>query len=164
MSTCSDVALSASPAPFCLDLGVRMQARGEQRPGVGLARVFENFPDGPLLDDAPALHDHDAMREIAHQRQVVGDEDVGEVELVLEAVQERDHLGLDGDVEGRNRLVADDQLRLEGQSAGDGDALALAARELVWIAADVTGIEADLLEEFPDSRSAIYPWAGSRGG
>ena len=45
-----------------------------------------------------------------------------------------DDLRLDRDVERRDRLVADDQLRLAGQRAGDADALALAAGELVRIA------------------------------
>jgi hypothetical protein len=36
--------------------------------------------------------------------EVVGDEEVGESELVLEVVEEVEDLGLDGDVEGRRRV------------------------------------------------------------
>ena len=57
------------------------------------------------------------------------------------------HLGLDRDVEGRDRLVGDDQLRLDRERPGDADALALAARELVRVAVDVLGVEADQLEQ-----------------
>ncbi len=83
--------------------------------------------------------------------QIVRDEDIGEVELVLEALQEVDDLGLDGDVQRGDRFVGDDDLRPEGQTAGDADALALAAGELVRIAVDVLGVEADDVEEVPST-------------
>ena len=44
-------------------------------------------------------------------------------------------LRLDRDVERRDRLVGDDELRLQDERARDADALALAARELVRVAA-----------------------------
>ena len=55
-----------------------------------------------------------------------------------------DDLGADRDVEGADRLVADDQLRVEGERAGDADALALPAGESVGIAAEMFDGEADL--------------------
>ena len=63
--------------------------------------------------------------------EVVGDEDVGDAELALQALQQVDDLRLHRDVERRDRLVADDQRGLDRERAGDRDALALAARELV---------------------------------
>ena len=45
-------------------------------------------------------------------------------------------------VEGRDRLVEDEQLRLEGERPGDPDALALAAGELVRIPVAVLGVRA----------------------
>jgi hypothetical protein len=55
----------------------------------------------------------------------------------LQVHQQVDDLRLDGHVERADRLVADDQLRLEHQRARDADALALAAGELVRVAVDV---------------------------
>ena len=55
----------------------------------------------------------------------MGNEDVGEVHLLLEADHQVEDLGLDGDIEGEDGLVADDELGLEGNGAGDADALAL---------------------------------------
>ena len=63
------------------------------------------------------------------------DEDVGEAELVLEIEQQIEHLRLDRLVERRHRLVEDQQPRLEREPARDVDALALAAGNLVRIAA-----------------------------
>ena len=102
--------------------------------------------------------------EVAHHRQVVGDEDEGDAELAPELVEKLDHLRLDRDVERGDRLVADDELGLERQRAGDGDALALAAGELVRVALGVLGGEADLGQQLGDARAPLRPSAGSRGG
>ena len=53
---------------------------------------------------------------------------------------------LHGAIEGRGRFVQHDQLRFEDQGAGDGDTLALSARELVGIAVPDLGVEADVLQ------------------
>ncbi len=50
--------------------------------------------------------------------EIVGDEDVGQVERALQLVQEVQDLGLDRDVQGRDRLVGDDQPGPEDQGAG----------------------------------------------
>ena len=63
--------------------------------------------------------------------EVVRDEDVREVEVVLEVVEQVDHLRLDRDVERGDRLVGDDQLRVQRERARDADPLALPAGELV---------------------------------
>ena len=79
----------------------------------------------------------------------------------LQVLEQVEHLGLHAHVEGRHRLVADDQLRVEHEGAGDADALALAARELVGPA--VGGhrrVDADVLEHLAPtlaSRSALVP-------
>jgi serine kinase of HPr protein (carbohydrate metabolism regulator) len=57
------------------------------------------------------VHDGDAVGDVPHHRQVVGHEDVGEPELVLDVLQQVDDLRLDRDVERGHRLVADDELR-----------------------------------------------------
>ena len=54
-----------------------------------------------------------------------------EAQLPLQVLQQVDDLRLDRDVERRHRLVADDQVGFRSQRAGDADALALAAGELV---------------------------------
>ena len=84
---------------------------------------------------------------MAHDAQVVGDEQVGQAEVVLQVVEQVDDLGLDRDVESRDRLVEDDQLRLEREGAGDADPLALTARELVREAVDVLRREPDGVEQ-----------------
>ena len=102
-------------------LGVRMQRRGEQRLLVG------------VFDDAAEIHHRDAVADVLDHREIVRDEQVSEPHLALQVDHQVQDLRLDRDVERRHRLVADDQLRLERERAGDADALALAAGELVRI-------------------------------
>ena len=96
---------------------------------------------------------------MADDAEVVGDEQVGEVELVLEVLEQVDDLRLDRDVERRHRLVGDDQLRLQGERPGDPDALALAARELVRVAVVVLRGEPDPLEQLLHRRFSSSPEA-----
>ena len=53
--------------------------------------------------------------------------------LLAQALQQRNDLRLDRDVERRGRLVGDDQLGLAGERQGDHDPLPHAARELVRV-------------------------------
>ena len=69
-----------------------------------------------------------------HRREVVRDEQVGDPGLGLNVLQQVHHLRADRYVERRDRLVAHDQLRLDGERAGNPDALALPAGEFVRIA------------------------------
>ena len=83
--------------------------------------------DGAFFDDFAEVHDGDAVADVADHAEVVGDEEVGEVVFVLQVLQEVDDLGLDGDVEGGDWLVGDDEGGVEGEGARDADALTLAA-------------------------------------
>ena len=83
----------------------------------------------------------------------MGDEHVGQAELGLQILQQIHHLRLDRHVQRRDRLVADDQLRVDGERAGDADALALAAGEFVRIAHHVPGRQADHLQQLLDPRA-----------
>ena len=65
--------------------------------------------------------------------QVVGDEQIGQAPFLLQALHHVDDLDLDGYVEGRNGFITKDTFRIDGQSPGNADALALAAAELMGI-------------------------------
>ena len=62
------------------------------------------------------------------------DEDIRQIEVALQVAEQVEHLSLDRDVERRDRLVADDQLRRERERTRDADPLALPAGELVRVA------------------------------
>jgi hypothetical protein len=70
-------------------------------------------------------------------------EEIREAEGVLQVVEQVHDLRLDRDVESRDGLVEDDELRLERERAGDPDPLPLTARELVRESVDVLLLQAD---------------------
>ena len=133
---------------------IRSRARFSRGSGIGIAdssavgvrvdRLGVELLGGRELHDLAEVHDRDAVGDVAHDRRGRGRRR-GSVrpKLVLEVVEQVDDLRLDRDVERRDRLVEHDQLRLQRQRAGDPDALALAAGELVREAVDVLGAQAD---------------------
>jgi hypothetical protein len=70
---------------------------------------------GADLDDLAEIHHRHAVRHVEDHVEIVRDEEVGEAEARREIHQEVQHLGLDRDVEGRDRLVGHDEARLERQ-------------------------------------------------
>ena len=115
----------------------------------------EDALGGAFLDDAAQVHDGDAGGEVAHHAEVVGDEQIGEVLIRLQVGEQVEDLGLDRNVERGGGLVADEQARLHGQRAGDADALALPAGELVRVAPHGLGVEAHLAHQLGDARGAL---------
>jgi hypothetical protein len=106
----------------------------------------ELVPAGQL-DDLAQVHDRDPVADVPDHGQVVRDHHVGQVQLVLQVLEQVDDLGLDRHVERGHRLVGDDQLGPQRQGAGDPDALPLATGELVRVAVVVLGAEAHQLEQ-----------------
>ena len=121
---------------------VDVRDRREERLGVRVDRPSVEVVRGRRLDDHAEIHHRDSIRDVVDDAEVVRDEDVRQVELVLEVVEQVDHLRLDRNVECRDRLVRHDQLRVEREGAGDADPLSLPARELVRETVDVVRREA----------------------
>ena len=127
----------------------------QQRLAVGVAGAPVDAVGRPVLDQLADVHHRHPVAEVVDDRQVVGDEQVGEAQLALQVAQQADDLRLHGDVERRDRLVADDELRLQAQRAGDADALPLAARELVRVAVQVVGAQAHRPQQRLDALLAV---------
>ena len=103
------------------------------------------------LHHVAQVHHGDAVGDVLDDVQIVGDEQVGQAQLLLQIVKQVDNLGLDGHVQGGDGLVADDEFRLDGQGPGNADALALAAGELVGEAVGVLPVEAHHLQQLVDA-------------
>ena len=89
----------------------------------------------------------------------MGDEQIGQAHFVLQLVKHIDDLSLDGDIQCRNRLVADNELRVQCESPSDADALALTAGKLVGIAGSMFTVEPHAIHEFQDPMFALLPIA-----
>src|SRR4051812_3017857 len=120
---------------------------GEECLGVLDLGVLVDLLRIALLDDLAEVHHGDPVTHRPDDGEVVGDEQVREPELLLQVLEQVEDLGLDRDVERRDGLVTHDQLRVQGQGAGDADALALPAGELVRVAIDEVGAEPDDVEQ-----------------
>ncbi len=97
-----------------------------------------------------AQHD-DPVGALGGDAEVVGDEEDARAVLAPQVVDEVEHGALHRRVEGTRRLVGDDEPGPQGDRAGDEDALAHPAGQLVRVRArDPVGVvEADALEQAP---------------
>ena len=99
----------------------------------------------------------------------MGDQEHGHAPLGLETAQQVEDLRLDGDVEGRGRLIGDEKGGPAGESHGDHGALAQPAGELVGKVAGPLGCRGNLdeLEHLDGARPrflATGPAVGEHGG
>ena len=126
-----------------------LRLRGEEMAGVVMLRVGEDFLGRAGLDDLAAVHDADPVGDLAHDAEVVGNEQHGHAALLLLHLQQFEDLRLHGDVERRRRLVGDEKVRLVGERHRDHHALPLAAGELVRIGAEALFriADADLMQQ-----------------
>ncbi|HEY6434894.1 MAG TPA: hypothetical protein VIZ17_23225, partial [Acetobacteraceae bacterium] len=108
----------------------------EELGGEAVGRIAIQRLRGAERHQAAVTHDGDAVGQGEGLGLVVGDvHDRQRGQLAVQAGQLVQHVAADLGVEGRQRLVEQQHLRLDGQGAGDGDALLLAAAELAGEAA-----------------------------
>ena len=98
----------------------------------------------------PRVHDGNLVADVLHHRQIVGDEQERQVQLLLQVAQQVQDLGLNRDIQRRDGFVADDEVRLQCQCAGDADALTLAARELMGKQVPLVGTQPHRREQLRD--------------
>jgi hypothetical protein len=96
--------------PFRLVIGIRDRYSGKEGLGVGMLGTEENFLRFRELHDFPKVHHGYPIGDVLHHGKIVGHEKVSEAELVLKILEEVEDLGLDGDVQGGDGLVAHDEL------------------------------------------------------
>ena len=109
--------------------------------------MLEDLLRHAAFDDAAVLHDDRSVGEITNDRKIVRDEQVGQTEPVAQIFEKVDDLRLDRDIQRRNGFVTYDDLGLERQRAGNGDALPLTTGKLVRIAIRMFWLQAHLFEK-----------------
>ena len=110
---------------------LRHRHRREQRLGVRMPWRGEDLLPWRHLDDLAEIHDRDTVRHVLDDREIMTDEEQRQAKFPLQILKQIHDLRLDGDVERRDRLVTDDQVRLRRERPCDADALALSALEFV---------------------------------
>ena len=119
----------------------------------GIGRVLVDLVRGPGLLDPAMVHDHDPVGHLQGLFLIVGDEDAGHMDLVVKPSQPAAQFGPHLGVQGAERLIEEEHLRLHGQGPGQGDPLPLAAGELGRVAVrqsfELHQLE-QVLDLFPD--------------
>ena len=128
---------------LALFIGMGRQGGGKQRLCVGMQRFVAQLVAGALLHDLAKVHDDDIGAQVQDGREVMGDEQITETQLLLQVLQQIHNLGADGDIQRRNWFVEDDKTGVQRQGSGNGDALSLSAAEFMREEIDGAGIEPD---------------------
>lgn len=108
-----------------------------------MARISEDLRLASLLDTAPQVHHHHLVGDMFLHRQIVRDEDIGEPQLLLQIHHQVQNLSPYRDIKRRYRLIGDHHIGIEHQATRNGDTLALAAGEHMWIAIVMLRLQAD---------------------
>ena len=74
--------------------GIGARRRREQCLGIAVLRIIENLISRAVFDGLPVVHDHDVIGHIADDREIVADEDIGQVQFVLQIGEQVQHLCL----------------------------------------------------------------------
>src|SRR5260370_26613970 len=94
-----DLALEQDGLAVRLELGVRVWDRAQQDLRVWMERVVVDLSAARDLDDLAEVHDRHAVADVAYHGEVVGDEQVRELELVLQVLEQVHDLGLNRHVQ-----------------------------------------------------------------
>jgi hypothetical protein len=84
-----------------------------------------------------------------HDGEVMGNKEIGKPTVTLEVLHEIQNLGLNGDIEGRRRLIADKKLRLCGKRPCNRDSLPLPTGELMRVLLLILCRQTDRRQEIP---------------
>ncbi len=122
--------------------------RVEQRPGVGVRGVLEHRVPRAQLDDLAGVHHRHPVGDVGDDGEVVGDVEGADPVDAAELGHRLEDHRLGGHVETGRRLVEHQHLGLGQERHGQRDALHLASRQLVGVAAEelVVAGQAHLLQ------------------
>ena len=102
------------------------------------------------LHNLPEIHDSDPVADMFDDPKIMRDKEIGESELIPQIHQEIEDLGLNGNIQGRDRFIRYNQFRMEGDGPGNADPLALSAAELVRITKGILTVKPDLFKNLQD--------------
>ncbi len=89
--------------------------RREQELCIGVQGATEKVFSVGHLHNLSHVHHCNTVADMFYDTKIVGDKQVGETELVPQIHQQVQNLRLDGDIEGGDGLIGDNQLRDEGR-------------------------------------------------
>src|SRR2546427_11094634 len=121
--------------------------RGHQPDRVRVPGPVEHLADVPVLEQLAAVHDPDLLRDLRDDGDVVGDDDHRDVQLPLQVANLREDPVLHDHVEGRRRLVRDQELGVAREGHRDHRPLPHPPAELVRVPGDAALVDPDAAEQ-----------------
>jgi hypothetical protein len=100
--------------------------------------VVDDLLYRPVLDDLARIHHDDPVGDGRDDAEVVADEEHRQAVVADLRLQEPQDLGLDGDIEGRRRLIGDEELRAAADGRRGHDPLGHSAGQLMRVRARPT--------------------------
>ena len=101
-----------------------------------MLRVVEDFVNRPLFQKFPGVHNINAVSHPGNDTQVVGDEDDGSLDPLLQVLHQVQDFSLHSNVQGSSWFVSQKNFRFTDQGNGDNDSLPHTTRELVRVLVD----------------------------
>jgi hypothetical protein len=95
--------------------------------------IMEDMTGISLFHNDPRIHHVDAVGNSGNDAEVMRDIQKGHLTFALQLMKEVEYLRLDGDVEGRRRLISYQKIGVACQGHGDHNPLPLTAAQLMGI-------------------------------
>ena len=105
----------------------------QQAERIGVLRVGVQLLDRRIFDDEAGIHHQHSLRQARDHPEIMGDPDDGHAQLIAQALDQIDDLGLDGDIQGGRRFVGYQDLWVAGQGHRNHHSLAHTPGELVRV-------------------------------
>ena len=102
-------------------------------PGIGMQWFVKDLPNIPGFNHLTAVHHGQSVGHSGDHPQIVSDQKQAHLEFFLDGCQQGQDLGLNRYVEGRGRLIGNNQTGTAHEAHGDHHALTQAPRKLVRI-------------------------------
>ncbi len=99
-----------------------------------MQRLIKELIRISILDEVAQVHNTNRVGDVLNNGQVMRDEQIGQTKLLLQVAQEVDDLRLNGNVKCGNRLIAENEIRIQRKRTSDTNSLTLTAGELMRIA------------------------------
>ena len=122
---------------------------------MSVGRIGQDLFGGAELHEPPVHHHRCAFADISDDLEIVRDHDQTQSLLLAKEREDVENLGLNRNIERRNRLVEDQQLGLWSESPCNRNPLPLTSGEGGWEFFCSVGLQTDEFEDFDDSLMAF---------
>ena len=153
---CSDGAFQKAGAGLGSSV-FQAEAGGEELLCIGVAGAGKKALGLVFFNDDAVVQNGDAVTEVADDIQIMRNKEAGEIEIAAQALKEIQDLRLNAQIQGRDRLVRDQELRARDEGAADGRTLALAAGKVLRKAFGDLRIESHGGEHFLHFPASLFP-------